>query len=422
MESILQKFLSSQIINVDEDENHQKLIKASKDLVKLLEKDKSKFQKVVLSCFDSNISTEDPYITETKKLIIKHWSTFVNKCQDMPLTYIRAVMLEALSILSTRIDYAAIIWLSLKDILKVYNIESREEKLLNELLIICGNKYENTALKEWSFDIRPANIEIEIKTESVNTKLAGVKNDYLVTKLAASVANGNTISNNPSYGSNTVQQGWANEFGKLSNEAIMTVINTVIKQTNEALETKASNISYSSFIESFNEQATSMINSLIKRNQVLDLRAQLLWFKESLYSNSQNDSYSVLPIYVGTIAISFDYSDHVPNYYPTSVEFLLAETVKKMDENAADLINFSSLLDLLDSNKEKLTPYFINYKSIKPGRVSLTEFIGNFLNEIVKRDDFVNSTGIPLQYELSWISLAKWLFRDLQALKIINKK
>lgn len=238
MESILQQFLSSQIINIEEDGNHDKLIKASKDLIKLSEKDKHKFQKIALSAFDPEISVDDANVVETKNLIIKHWSTFINKCQNMPLTYVRAVMLEALWVLSERQEYAAIIWLSASGASSFYQVESREKPILVGLLTECADKYEAVGLNIWNSGSTLTDIKIELESITDSKKVGGIKTEYLPEKLTAAAVNGNPISNNRSYGDNTIHQAWANDFGKLAGEAINAALSLIVKQTNEVLEAK----------------------------------------------------------------------------------------------------------------------------------------------------------------------------------------
>jgi len=422
MESILLQFLSSQIIDLDEDANHDKLIKASKDLSKLLEKDKYKLQKIAITAFDSEISVDDPNVVETKNLIIKHWNTFINKCPNMPLTYVRAVMLEALRIVSEIDDYAAIIWLSASEVSSFYKIESREQPILTGLLIECGEFYEVVSSNNWTSHGTVTEIKFDSDIFTASDNLPGIKADYLPQKLTAAIKNGNNISTNPSYGVNNVHAPWADEFGKLSGEAINEVIASLVKQSNDVLAKKASAEALQQFLANFNKEMSLIVNKLNSSSNSVNLRGQLLWFKEALYSDSQKSSFRKLPLEIATVAMSSEYSKIVPEYCPISAEFFLAETLLQAKTEAEQSVTFDGLIDLLISNKDLLKPYFGKYSAIKSGRLSLTNYIGNLLNDSVAKSDFYSCTGIAQECEVTWIKFTNWLFREFQATKLIIKK
>lgn len=421
MESILQQFLSSQIINIEEDENHQKLIKASKDFTKQIEKDKTKFQKIAISAFDSNISIDDPNVIDIKNLIIKSWTTFINKCQNMPLTYIRAVMLESLYNLSSDPEFAAIIWLSASESSVFYKVESREREILVNLLKKCGERYEEISFKKWNVNILSDGLSIDLANEPAK-KVLGVRADYLPEKMTEAVLSESTISNNASYGANTVQQNWAKEFGKLSGLAINALFTTITKQVNESLDNKADLSNYNSLANGFEELAALVSESVIKNAQIVDLKNKLLWFKESLYSESQKDSYRRLPISVSVFAMAADYTKLVPEYSPTSVEYFLAETLSKTHNDAESEITFDDLINLLGEQQDKLRPYFDKYSNNKQGRLTLINYIANYLSGQVSKSDLERYTGIPLESHLTWKNLLNWAYRELQAAKFIVKK
>lgn len=422
MESILQQFLSTQIINIEEDENHEKLIKASTDLTKILGKDKGKLQKVAISAFDSAIDIEDPIVVETKNIIIKYWSTFINKCQNMPLTYIRAVMLESLKDLSKEDDCAAIIWLSAANHATFFTIEIREKPILAELLASCGDKYEVISQERWSLTSILGNLNIVIPKSSETKKLVGIKEDYIGEAITAAALKNSAIANNPSYGNSNIREDWAKEFGKAAAEGFNAVFASIIKQTNESLITKANNDSFQAFLDTFNKETTIYLNKLVDKNSSTDLRGQLLWFKEALYSYTQKSGYRKLSADTAVIAMSFEFSKITPEYCPVSTEYFLSETLLSVNYKTDENISFEDFLDLISENKAKLTVYFSNFNSVKPGRASLTSYIGYWINGLLDKTTFYQKTGLSLEAKTNMSDLTIWLFREFQAAKFILKK
>jgi len=422
MESILQQFLSAQIINIDEDDNHAKLVKAAADLTKIITKDKTKFQQIAITAVDPSIDIDDPNIIEVKDLIIKHWSTFINKSQNTPLTYIRAVMLESLLSLCSQDDFASIVWLTTGKPVAFYETETRESKILQDFLTICGNRYEKLGLENWSVSNSVATVTMPVIKAVESKKMGGIKSDYVSEKMAPAVMNGNAISQNPSYGASNVRQEWANEFARLTGEAFNAVFTTIVKQANEALDSKANSESFQAFVENFNKEASSVLNNVIYKSASIELRGQLLWFKEALYSNTQKNSYRKLATEISAVALPAEFSKMLPEFCPISVEYFITETFLSANTKSEELISFQTLLDYLMVHKDKLASYFSNFQTIKPGRLTLMQFIGYLVNGLLTKESFLLTTGLSPSLELSWSDLSIWLYREFQANKLVVKK
>ena len=110
-DSILQIFLNKQFIKHDKEEDVGKLKKAAAEVQKKLAKQKNKVISYTLVALDPNISDDEPVLDEVQTIIVKNWQTFLNsatKTKDKPVTYIRAVILQALNTLAKEENFAAI--------------------------------------------------------------------------------------------------------------------------------------------------------------------------------------------------------------------------------------------------------------------------------------------------------------------------
>jgi len=80
----------------------------------------------------------------------------------------------------------------------------------------------------------------------------------------------------------------------------------------------------------------------IKENQkefvsqvsLMQMRTQLLWWKESGYSPSQKGTYKNMKDGQLEILLAYDYSDFIPEMYPVSVDYFLIEALNSLSTNA----------------------------------------------------------------------------------------
>lgn len=146
---MLQEFLSSNFITLTDDANLTKLKKASDEIVKKLQKAKSKVIPYTLASLDPDILADNPDIAEANEVITKHWPTFPSNSKDTPLTYIRAVMLQALETISTDLNMASLIWHTGRNIVRKYNL-GKQENLLIAFIESIGNRIEAESVAKWS--------------------------------------------------------------------------------------------------------------------------------------------------------------------------------------------------------------------------------------------------------------------------------
>jgi hypothetical protein len=151
--SILQSFLDNQFIKTDEISHIESLKKASGAVQRMLEKKKNrpKIIPYTLVALDPTVSDDDLVVVEVEEIIIKQWPAFRNsvvKTKDTPISYIQAVILEALNSLSKDINLAAIVWHTGCNIVSHYKLAGQEELLTNFLLEI-GKNIEEGARSSW---------------------------------------------------------------------------------------------------------------------------------------------------------------------------------------------------------------------------------------------------------------------------------
>jgi len=145
---MLQNYLNANLLSLTDDGDFKKLKKSADDISKKLAKNKAKIVSYTLSAIDTNISVGNAEIIEVKDVIIKNWSTFTTNAKDSPLTFIRAVMLEALNIISENINHSLLIWFASRNIVQYHKLIGKEKEMILEFISKLGNDINQKANRE----------------------------------------------------------------------------------------------------------------------------------------------------------------------------------------------------------------------------------------------------------------------------------
>jgi len=282
---MIQEFLTNNLIQILEDGNVDKLKKASALIEKKLLKHRNKITTYTLIALDPEIPVTDPNVQEVKQLIIDSWKTFTTNCKDTPLTYVRAVILEALNTISKDINIANQIWLSARNIQKYYKLVGKERELIINFLTNIGNQVEKDAAKAWaiSLDYKFQELSIEIKfITGVSIDKTELQNHLKAASIQKDLGDG---GENPQYPSNNAAI-WPNFFSDRASRGIAETVNKVLKKQTDEI-----NIVQNKIQEVLNRIFKQTFEQIIERNKILEIKTQLLWWKESCYSLSIKDSY-----------------------------------------------------------------------------------------------------------------------------------
>ena len=101
--TILQDFLDNRFIKTDDIDNIKNLKAASTEIEKQLRKKKPMIIAYALVAFDPTVAPDDSIVEDVEKVIIKKWPAFKNSVintKDTPVSYVQAVILQALASLS----------------------------------------------------------------------------------------------------------------------------------------------------------------------------------------------------------------------------------------------------------------------------------------------------------------------------------
>ena len=358
---MLQEFLHKNLITVTEDANFEKLIKTSLEITKRVSKDKAKILEYALIAFDPEIPADNQEIIEIQKQIIGNWQTFIPNTKDTEITIIRAVILEVLETVSKELSKACLIWFASRNVFKHYKL-GREQEILTTFLLELGNKIEKEVSESWNFH---PDYEINIPKITATTI---DESDFAAGFTAATVKDA---------------------FNK-----------GLKKQVNELKENQ----------KEFAEQVSLM-----------QMRTQLLWWKEASYSPSYKISYTKMKDGCLQLLLAYDYSDFIPERYPISVDYFLLETHKGLSAKADKKIKISDFLKMIEELSSDLKGILPEFTSEKE-RISFADFINGLIIGKLKAKQFEKYVGISDSVELLLNDITLWLFHDFHSIKLSLSK
>lgn len=415
---MLQKFLDANLLPITDEGYFEKIKKTADELAKKLAKNEAKILKYTLTALDPDVSADNSDIIEVKELITKNWSTFSTNSKDTPITFIRAVMLEALQVVSIEPRYACLIWLSGCDILQMFNLIGKEKELITNFLLSLGNKIEDIAIERWSL---PSETKLQKLSIEIKEFTGALIDNATLQKLFVWASGPHDEQSavpfkdpNPHW-SNSAPH-WSYAFAPKAAKAISQEVNKALKEQAKEITTNQTLIQ-----EAVNKLLSQTQSEILERNSMLQMRTQLLWWKESSYSVSLKQSYRGQQNGLLQISLANDYSDFVPTIYPTSVDYFLRETHRALVKDENMKIKVSEFLKQVELSRTELKKVFTESPA-ELGRISLLNFVKGLVWNKYTSEQFNTFVGFAYTSELTLSDLTIWLFHDLQALKISTSK
>ncbi|MFP3835495.1 GTPase-associated system all-helical protein GASH [Chryseobacterium sp. SIMBA_028] len=420
MTEFLQKILKANLFDIgDHDTRLEQLKNSINDLVETLEKDTSLIPVYTLATLDPNTSDTEQVFIDTEIIITKHWEALRVRHNEMPKNIIRGVIIAALYQLGKNNSITArIIYLTGINFFPYLKLGS-EKDIVQEMLLELSEIAEKNAIEEWGL------------TNELNTfKLPTLKiNDFkfgefklnknqLKTDLTTAIGN-----NSGGYGSNHGgASAWGPHYASNASEGINEFVKDALVSFSSSLSPTSIETPINKFFTDFKKSLDEILNKSFSQVNSIRMRSDILWWKESFYSESYNDSYRNLNEFILPFAAARDLYFLVPKTTPISVDYLLKEVLFLVSDKNSKDYTFKSLLEALNTKeiKEVLSPLFKNISTYK-GKISLIDFITLLINDKVKISDFKSRTGIDGKEKITNLNIAIWIFHDLMVKHLIEK-
>lgn len=420
-DKFLQSFLKTGLFDIgDSDERLKWLQQSIEELQKKFEKHYSLLPKYSLVAIDPNISDQEPILDETETIVTTYWKALRAKYSEMPRNILRGVILNALNNVGKADPIAArIIYLTMLNFYPYAKLNI-EKDLVKTMLHDLGELAEKNAIEEWSFIENAPSLKLgALKLKNLKFGEATLSQAQLEPKLLLAIQNEPGTNQGSPNGGNT---SWGTYFANQASEGIALAFNEAIKSFSATLSPDSIEAPINKFFATFKQSLDSNLKTSFSSLTAVERRSKLLWWKETLYSQSLKKSYRGLDHNLLPVMMSVDLNNQIPEITPISVDFLLRDTLFLLNDRKDEAIKFADCLKAISENtlKETLKPYFTEVNE-EEGRISITDFIALLVNDRLSIKDFQARTGIKEEEEITPGELAVVILHDLLSQRIIKE-
>lgn len=415
---MLQQYLNANLLSITEDADFSKLKKSSEELAKKIIKNKVKIVSYALAAIDPNVPATNPEIIEAKEIISGNWKTFNNNTKDTPFTYVRAVILDALKIVTKDLNTALLVWFASRNIIKYYSLTGNEKVIILDFLTELGKEINVEANRLWTLSRETPATKVELKLSEIGNY--GIHVEYLQKYLedASGPTNSENVANfeSPNKHWTSVAPHWSYEFAPRAAKGIKAVVDTSLKSV--VTSVVANQKIMQTAIETI---ATVIKTEVSEKDGSLKLRSDLLWWKEASYSPTVDKSYRDVDHNVIEIVLAKDYASFVPIFYPKSADYFFKETYLSLKNIKQEEIELTCMITNLQDHSDELKE-ILPEATILTDKITLLGYLTGIIWGKYQLAQFEELLGFSPTIKLMPAELTLWLFHDFQLLKAVNAK
>lgn len=419
------QFLKLGIVNLQgSDEKLSKLQTTAVFLTKILEDHPTKAIPYTLIALDPKAPEDDKTINEIVSVLEENWTTYFNTFSSTPVQVVRALALQALVTAAENNQLIALVLVSIaRNVLSHIEVGS-EANMWAELVDKFETQLNTLAEHKWA---APEKITVKAFSYSppkqVQISSLDVKLDREELQIGIEKATGpqnskhQPTNGNPHWVTNSVQA-WSNEFSNRMVSAISDVVDKAFEQA------KVEPVNLSKPLKELSVAVADHIDASLEAisgaTAGLQRRSNLIWWRESLYSQSASCSYRKMPAPIAVTMMAFDLANMVPILCPASViAFLYEATSLIIKTDTDESFELGQRIEDLKKSEyvEPLRNYISQTLNKSEGRSLLLNLIGfgTSLDEIRFRE----LTGLAINTQISDADWATWVFRELQSIKAV---
>ena len=418
---LLQPLLQAGLLDIgDSDERLANIEKSIADVEAKLKKEQNLLPAYTLVALDPYINSDEPVLVEVEAIIAAHWKALRAKFSETPVPIIRAVMLHALyNVGIGDAKIARIIYLTATNFYPYAKL-GREKEVVEKIISDLGGLAEENASKEWSLMDEEPKLKLGI-LKIGDFKLDKIKlDDNILSKKFNEAFTNASTGHGPQHGIH--EPHYQAHFKTKTTEAISESFNAAFDNLNKSLSSLAIEEPINKFFATFKKSLDENLKLSFASIAAVERRSKLLWWKETLYSSSLENSYRSVNKTVQPIIMADDLFMQLPDIVPVSVDYLLKDTLLLLNHKADEKIQFSELLEALskDSNKASLKRYFGDIDATSK-RISVTDFIALFIHGKAKPSSLKQYTGIESNEEVSLTDIAVMILHDSMAEHLLPK-
>jgi hypothetical protein len=328
------------------------------------------------------------------------------------------VLAQALTIVAQADTAAAVVWASASSYAP-YAPLAREQEIWAAILAPIGDKAEKAAAAAWSGQDTGSGIEVpRPDLPHISASPPKIDSERLKGYLAAAAGPASQPPKGVSTNNHAVQasygyaatEAWADFFGVTASTGIALTVNAVLQATAESIDVTPLAVALGEYSTTLSRAIAIALAPL----NAIELRSRVLLWRAALYSKSQRKAYRELAPQLAVIAIAADLATEVPPISPASIDHLVWEAAYTVfGDERTTIGGFARGLNGVDTK-------LLGSKAVEPGRKTLLEFFRGVAASGEVPPDVRGKTGVEADTEIRLADLARWLFRDLRAERIVT--
>lgn len=415
--SILQDLLNLGLVDIGSDDSRfAKIEGTAMAVVEHLVSRPTLVIPATLLATDREASEDDPVFTLVDEQLVREWKTIRNTHVNRPRELLRSIIIHALSVLGTDSPrMAAAIWHTA--ISPIDHGQARlgnEGELLRKLLQDFQKRAEDDAIvrarrpeprtKKRQRNIRPQ-APVPLKDQELITDVGGAAGPHDSVGEAFDDPNPNWTNSGPQ---------WSYDFTPRMARALVKAVNLGMERVVARIDSE---------LQSYRKDHERLSSHLETSASTVGNRLDVLWWSEAKYSPSLRVGYREMPGAVAAVGMAYDLSMLVPPTAPTSVTYVLGEAVAALSQydGKSEPSSVESLLESLRASGTNLRGILPDIK-MSTGRVPLFDIVAKTIGGNRREPGEVRSrTGIESGLELSLPHFSMWMFRDIQARRLVEE-
>ena len=415
--SVLQDFLRLRLLDIGaEDSRLDKLHKVCEELAQRFSAEPRTALPPLLAAL-SPTSGDDPALLAIGSVVEKHWPTYRSAFQDEPITVYRATVLEAvMRAMEQQGVLAVAVKLLGENILPHTNV-GREQEPLSVLLAHAKSITTIRLEEQWPGQTEPVSIP-PLAVPQIPTAKKADPNTWLLPVIASAGPGTNKsgvtmpASPNPSWPNNVPQ--WSYDFADRIAPVFADVYDKAV-----ATATKNSAQAVQALGNSMIARLEEFLSEESAKAAQRHTSSRLLWWRQSLYSESALAPYRKLSRPLIALHMALDLAELLPEVYPPAVESLLYEAVRAAA--GQDCREPITMGELLEGQRQALQVATLEalerYRTASELR---TLFVQALANSHAAGKAELQRLCVDLETKMELGDWAIWLLREVKALKALT--
>ena len=415
--STLQDLLNLGLLDIGSDDSRFTKMEATGEVfVKHLLSNPDLVIPATLIAIDRDADEDDPILTLVDEQLVNKWRTIRNTHVNRPRELLRSIIIHALSVLGTdNPKMAALIWQTAFSPTNHGQARlGKEGELFRKLLQNFQKRAEDESTVRDHFSEPPLK---KPRDRKAIKSYKDLEDEDLITEIGSSAgphdSDGNSFETPNPHWSNEVPH-WSYEFTPRITAALVKAVNLGMNRVLVPID------------KEIQSQRNELEQRLTSHLEAIQLRAvgrlDVLWWSEAKYSPALRQGYREMQRAVAAVTMAHDLSMLVPAMAPTSVTYVLGEAVAAIARYDSEPESYSieTLLDTLRTSNSDLRE--VIHDTTTNGRVPLFELVAKTIRgDRIAHEDISGRTGINPELKISLPDFSMWMFRDIQARRLVEE-